>query len=151
MENISGLAAEIVVAFVIALATGAFTFMGFWRQAKADLEQEYLKRFNDKKWGVYTEFAKLLQAPPQDIFEDGRRQAAETAIASQIVLIGSDEVVRAFRDWRESMAVHGRAQRVTDEKLFLLVANMRRDLGIKYSNLEVDDLLGVLNPSMGGG
>ena len=125
--------------------------MGFWRQAKADLEQEYLKRFNDRKWDVYTEFAKLLQAPPQDIFEDGRRQAAKTAIASQIVLIGSDEVVRAFRDWRESMAVHGKAQRVTDEKLFLLVANMRRDLGIKYSNLEVDDLLGVLNPSLGDG
>ena len=151
MENIGGLAAEIVVAFVIALATGAFTFMGFWRQAKADLEQEYLKRFNDKKWGVYTEFAKLLQAPSLNTFETDYRQEAETAIASQIVLIGSDEVVRAFRDWRESVAVHGKAQRVTNEKLFALVANMRRDLGIKYSNLEVDDLLGVLNPSMGDG
>ena len=151
MDTINGLAAEIVIAFITALATGVFASMEVWRRKKADLEREFQKRFNEKKWEVYTEFAKLLQAPSLSTFEMDHRQEAETAIASQIVLIGSDEVVRAFRDWRESAAVHGKAQRVTSEKLFVLVANMRRDLGIKYSNLEVDDLLGVLNPSMGDG
>jgi hypothetical protein len=147
MNNISELMASIVVAFVSA----TFTFLGFWRKAKADLEQEYLRTFNSKKWEVYTEFTKLLQNLLADKSTDLpglEQQPEEIALASQLVLIGSDEVVRRFRDWRETSTVYGKSQKETREKLFVLVATMRNDLGIKHSKLEIEDLLGALKPGL---
>lgn len=151
MENISGLFVEIVVAVVAAFATGVLAYFGFWRKAKAELEQQYLITFNEKKWEVYTDFTKLLQKLLSDVsldLQNDDQTTAETALASQIVLIGSDEVVRAFREWREAVVIHGKSQQVTRKKLFTLVAKMRNDLGIKYSTLEVEDLLGALNPDL---
>ena len=149
MDNISGFFINIAGTLLVAAATSGLTFLGFWRKAKADLEQEYLKKFNSKKWEVYTEFTKLLQTFLADNSNDlsGWEQIpAEVPLASQLVLIGSDEVVRAFRDWRETSMVYGKAQKETKEKLFMLVAKMRNDLGIKYSKLEIEDLLGALEP-----
>jgi hypothetical protein len=146
MENFSKILLDVLTAVI----TAGLTFLGFWRKAKADLEQEYLKRFNDKKWDVYTEFTKSLQeflADKETDFSDPvHRSSEETALASQLVLIGSDEVVKAFRAWRETSMVYGRSQKEAKDKLFMLVATMRNDLGIKYSKLEVDDLLGALEP-----
>ena len=149
MENFS----KILLDVLTAVATAGLTFLGFWRKAKADLEQEYLKRFNDKKWDVYTEFTKSLQeflADKETDFSDPVRRSSseETALASRLVLIGSDEVVKAFRSWRETSMVYGKSQKESKEKLFILVATMRNDLGIKYSKLEVDDLLGALEPEI---
>ena len=149
MDNVSGLLASIVVLILTAFATSVSTSWVFWRQEKAKLEQEYLKRFNDKKWVVYTDFTKLLHSLFTDESSDlpGREQRpAEISIASQLVLIGSDEVVKAFRDWREASMVYGKSQKETKEKLFTLVVKMRNDLGAKYSNLEIEDLLGALEP-----
>ena len=145
MENIGGLLVNIATAVV----TAGLTFLGFWRKAKAELEQEYLKRFNDKKWEVYTEFTKLLHSFLTNNSADlagATRQQDEIVLASQLVLIGSDEVVRAFRDWRESSMAYGKSHAVAKEKLFNLVAKMRNDLGIKYSKLALEDLLGALEP-----
>jgi hypothetical protein len=150
MENASKLLVDIVVAIVAAIATGIVTSWLYWRQAKADLEKEYLKKFNEKKWVVYTEFTSLLQDllsdKETDFPELERHVSNETALASQIVLIGSDEVVKAFHAWRETSRVYGKTQKETREKLFILVATMRNDLGIKYSKLEINDLLGALEP-----
>ena len=151
MENISGLFTEIVVAVVAAFAANALAFFGFWRKAKAELEQSYLLKFNEKKWAVYTDFTQSLQKLLSDTLYDlgnDDQNATEAALASQIVLIGSDEVVRAFREWRQAVAIHGKSQQATRMKLFTLVAKMRNDLGIKYSTLEVEDLLGALNPDL---
>jgi hypothetical protein len=145
MDNFGGLLASIVVAGV----TAGFTFFGFWRQAKADLDKEYQSRFNTKKWEVYTEFTKLLQGILNEKsvdLADVTQQPAEIALASQLVLIGSDEVVRAFRDWRETSIAYGKSHTVAKEKLFNLVAKMRNDLGIKYSKLGIEELLGALEP-----
>ena len=145
MNNIGELLTSIVVAGV----TASFTFLGFCRQAKADLDKEYRSRFNTKKWEVYTEFTKLLYSLLTDKsvnLTEWEDQPSEISIASQLVLIGSDEVVRAFRDWRETSIVYGKSNKETKEKLFILVAKMRNDLGIKYSKLEIDDLLGALEP-----
>jgi hypothetical protein len=150
MGNANALLVEVIVAIVTALATGVFTSWGFWRMKKAELEKEYLKKFNEKKWEVYTEFTESLQnflADKETDFSDPVRSLSEeTALASQLVLIGSDEVVKAFRAWRETSMVYGRSQKEAKDKLFMLVATMRNDLGIKYSKLEVDDLLGALEP-----
>jgi len=150
MDNISGLLASIIVAILTAFVTGFITFWGFWRQAKADLDKEYQSRFNTKKWEVYTEFTKLLHGFLTNNSADlagTTQQQDEIVLASQLVLIGSDEVVRAFRDWRESSMAYGKSHAVAKEKLFNLVAKMRNDLGIKYSKLALEDLLGALEPS----
>jgi hypothetical protein len=152
MEKVTALLIEIIVAIVAALATSVFASWEFWRRKKAELEQEYLKKFNEKKWGVYTDFTKLLQdflADKSDNFHGWEQQPSEISLASQLVLIGSDEVVKSFRAWREASMVYGKSQKETKEKLFMLVATMRNDLGIKYSKLEVDDLLGALEPQVG--
>lgn len=149
MNNIDGFLANIVIAIVTAFATGCLTSWGFWRKAKAELEQEYLKRFNDKKWEVYTEFTKLLHSlltGKSTELTGLEQQLAEIALASQLVLIGSDEVVRAFHDWRETSIAYGKSHSASKEKIFYLVAKMRKDLGIKYSKLTVEDLLGALEP-----
>lgn len=149
MNNINELFVSIVVPIVTAFATAVLAYFGFWRKAKAELEQEYLKIFNNKKWEVYTEFTKLLHNFSTGQLDDlpGQEQlSAEITIASQLVLIGSDEVVRAFRDWRKTSMIYGKSQKETKERLFTLVVKMRNDLGIKYSKLEIEDLLGALEP-----
>ncbi|MBE0683777.1 MAG: hypothetical protein IH589_17870 [Anaerolineales bacterium] len=149
MDNINGLLVSIVVAILTAFATGFVTSWGYWRQAKAQLEKEYQSRFNTKKWEVYTEFTKLLHGFLINNSVDlagATQQQNEIVLASQLVLIGSDEVVRSFRDWRESSMAYGKSHAVAKEKLFNLVVKMRNDLGIKYSKLALEDLLGALEP-----
>lgn len=148
MDSSSGLLVEVVIAIITAIATSVFASWEFWRRKKAELEQEYLKKFNEKKWEVYTDFTKLLQDLLADKLEM-EQQPAEILLASQLVLIGSDDVVRAFRVWKETSMVYGKSQVETKEKLFMLVATMRNDLGIKYSKLEVEDLLAALEPQIG--
>ena len=148
MDNISGLLVNIATA----VATGFVTSWVYWRQARADLDKEYQSRFNTKKWEVYTEFTKLLHSFLMSNSADlagATQQQDEIVLASQLVLIGSDEVVRAFRDWRESSMAYGKSHAVAKEKLFNLVAKMRNDLGIKYSKLALEDLLGDLEPGSG--
>lgn len=149
MNNIYDLLSSILITILTAFATGIITSWVYWRNKKAELEQEYLKRFNEEKWEVYTEFTKLLYNLLLDEtvdFPGWGQLPAEVVIASQLILIGSDDVVRAFRDWRETSMVYGKSQVETKQKLFLLIAIMRNDLGVKYSKLEVEDLLGALEP-----
>jgi hypothetical protein len=138
---------NLILTSVTALATAAFTFWGYWRHAKADLEKEYLSRFNTKKWEVYTEFAKLAPELMGNEIPSGSISTEIVSIdslASQIVLAGSDKVVTAFRIWRETAHVYGQGNELTKAKLFDLIAEMRRDLGNMYTRLNMDDLLGAL-------
>ena len=150
MNVLDNLTIGFLTSVLSAFATGAITFWGFWRKEKAELEKEYSSRFNSKKWEVYTEFTKLVH----EIMGDGPAslthitgRPTEGSLASQIVLIGSDKVVNAFRVWRETNLAYGQAHVITTEKLFELIAEMRRDLGNKYTRLSMDDLLGSLEPS----
>ena len=66
------------------------------------------------------------------------------SLASQIVIAGSDKVVTAFRIWRETARAYGLGNELTRVKFFSLIAEMRRDLGNKYTRLDMGDLLGAL-------
>ena len=134
---------------IVSAVTAAITFWGFWRREKAELEKEFSSRFNSKKWDVYTEFIKLA---PQLINGNANEENIPTEIysvdslAAQIVLAGSDDVVTAFRIWREANETYEYGHEVIKEKLSRLIAQMRKDLGNKYTQLEVDDVIGALKP-----
>jgi len=87
----------------MALATAFLTSWGYWRNAKADLEKEYSSRFNTKKWEVYTAFTALV---PEIIgaeainVDEPAELPSVNSLASQIVIAGSDKVIKAFGVWR---------------------------------------------------
>lgn len=146
MNDENGLLAEILVSSIVAIASAVLTIFGFWRKAKAELEQEYLKRFNEKKWEIYTKFTKALQVLM--VFDGshvGNREL-ETHLVSQFVMIASDDVLHAMREWRLTGTSFGYSADETREKLYSLLVEMRNDLGIKYSRMGADDLLEVLIP-----
>ena len=153
------IANEIVVAFLTAVGTAvvtaSVTFVGYWRKARADLESEFSRRFNNRKWEVYTEFTKLLYqnlAGIQRNFDvpfPNFNESDLISIASQIMLSGSDNVIHAFRLWRESVHVNGPGDDLSKQRLTSLVVEMRRDLGNKFTKLEMEDLSGVLRSDTG--
>lgn len=151
---IENLGFSILVAFCTALATAAVTFWGSWRQVKADLQKEYEGRFNEQKWNVYSKFMK---------FEGQKSLAASTAnwelfrkldsehadLISGLLLVASDEVIRAYNDyWRferrissAPIKVGERPQWLDEEnrKRMVIVNAMRKDLGYK-SKLDSEEL-----------
>jgi hypothetical protein len=141
----------ILISLGVAVVTGpiaAFiTSRGIWKKARADLENEFSSRFNTRKWEVYTEFTKFLRGHiNQDRNNRDNYPAEELAsLASQVLLAGSDKVVKAFRSWLESIKVYGPGDDITRDKLFMLVLEMRRDLGNKKTRLESNDLWGALS------
>jgi hypothetical protein len=149
---------DVLVNFVVSLlptvATAFLTsyvaYLWSWKKARADLENEFLSRFNTRKWDVYTEFTKFLHKSINDnrdnpgIVTPISMDEGLISLAPQVLLAGSDKVVSAFRLWRESTQVYGLGDEATRDKLFKLVVEMRKDLGNKHTKLEIADLLGAL-------
>jgi hypothetical protein len=152
MAVLDNLTVTILTTVVTTLIAAVPAFWGVWRKAKADLENEFLSRFNTKKWEVYTEFLKIAPQTTVSELPDAQPSAdlmAVNSLASQVVLAGSDKVVTAYRVWRETARVYGQGNQLTRIKLFNLVVEMRRDLGNKYTRLDMDDLLGALELESG--
>jgi len=149
MDAIDGALISFVTAVLTALVTASITFIGYWRKARADLESEYSKRFNNKKWEIYTEFTRFLHkniGEEQDSYENSSLSDSDLInLVSQIMLVGSDKVISAYRNWRVSANVKGIGDVATKQKLFLLIVEMRRDLGNKSTKLDFDDLLESLS------
>ncbi|NWG35673.1 MAG: hypothetical protein HXY42_14680 [Chloroflexi bacterium] len=133
---------------LIPAAIGSYLAYHFSRRkGRDDLEIEFSSRFNDRKWEAYTEFAKFLHR-----YLGGRRDESDdpfddqlVPLASQILIAGSDEVVRSFRLWREAATVYGDGDNAAREELYSLVLEMRRDLGNRRTRLETETVWGVLN------
>jgi hypothetical protein len=147
MGIMDGILGEVIVMIISAIATSVCTSWLYWRKARSDLEREYLSRFNTQKWAVYTRFVQSLQSLLNiESAESAGAAYQEMVFASQISLIGSDEVVKTFRRWREVNRIYGKSHTLARERLFDLVVRMRNDLGVKYSKLSAEDILGVLDP-----
>lgn len=154
MQIFDNILITLITAVITSSVAGVVASRQYLNQKKADLEAEYSSRFNTKKWEVYTEFTSLVRdivkpfVDPSTAWPDSLHipQDQFLKIASQIVLIGSDDVVKAFHAWRETGLAHGQAHRETKKKLFELIAEMRRDLGNNYTQLSMEALLGSLDP-----
>ncbi|MEP0803979.1 MAG: hypothetical protein HRF47_00700 [Chloroflexota bacterium] len=147
MNSSDSVIIEFLKTVVTALVTAYVTFWVNWRKARTDLENEFQRRFNDKKWEVYTKFMKFLHRYTDKKRDDldNNSDSELILLASQILLAGSDKTVEAFRLWRESAKVHGDDDEITKEKLFKLIREMRRDLGNRQTRLESDILWNMLN------
>lgn len=132
---------------ITALGTAFVAFWGYWRKARAELESELQRRFNEKKWEVYTEFTKFLHRYMADSPNhfDGSMPATTAddliPLSSQITLIGSDKVVEAHSLWRQAAKDLGPGEEATRQLLYKLVVEMRRDLGNQHTKLEYEELL----------
>lgn len=134
-----------------AFATAFFTSRFYARQARADLEKEFESRFNERKWTAYQQFGTLLK----DVLSSakfGRTEKDKSRFLRsfyeflpQVWLVASDDVVRAFLDWRRSAAA-ATERDVSHEaivELFDILVAMRRDLGYKETDLKPSELLGT--------
>jgi hypothetical protein len=122
-------------------------------EIERQLSADYSRRFNEKKWAVYVEFVRMLKG----LFEfelkelDGddpefHRFQKESerdllVVASQLLLIGSDEVIKAFADWRTLHYVNGFKDRVALNAYIKLVNEMKFDLGHQNSQVNMYDML----------
>ena len=134
----------------MALATAYFTSRFYVRQATADLQTEFERRFNDWKWQVYIGFAATLR----DVLLATKDQRLEKHMGkfirqiyefiSQLWIVGSDDVVRAVLKWRRSsQQLEGSGQDNAESLVSLaeILIAMRRDLGYTATNITARDVL----------
>ena len=151
---------QILLSFITSIATAVFAYFLLWRQAKADLMKEYETRFNEKKWDAYIRLIRLFpkfeennynlyknvlsptpEAKIQFFNRDNEINDELNQIESEILLIGSDDVLYKFKKWRN----HAHQFSYFDDGVMKLrtamINAMREDLGksksdIDYSRLE---------------
>ena len=151
MIDQDSLITAITPALITSIATTLITSLLYWRKAKADLQKEYESKFNSKRWEVYLKFIDLVRI----IFYreksiDGHNvELSEDEIlslASQVLLIGSNDVVEAFSVWRKLARERSVYDNQTKEKLVLLINEMSKDLGNRSSRLEYETIRGIFSP-----
>ena len=124
----------ILVSFLTALLTATFTFIGYWRKAKAELQREYKSRFNEKKWEVYQDFALYLARVAQDNYVIDPDDLLKAS--NELILVGSDEVIDAFNNFVSNSRAEGQNE-IISRKMTAVLNEMRKDLGYKSkSDLE---------------
>ena len=116
------------VAFLTALITAAFTFLGYWRKAKAELQKEYESRFNEKKWEVYQDFVLYLANIAQDDYSIDSVDLIKAI--NELILVGSDEVINAFNDFVSNSKMESK-NKIKSKKMIAVINEMRKDLGYK--------------------
>jgi len=135
-----------------AAATAWFTARFYYLRASAELQAEFQSRFNERKWQAYTDFADTVR----ELLEDVRRPAGKRKdinkhflprlykFTAALWLVGSDEVIRAVGDWRETSNKAADDASAGPEGIVALVnilIAMRRDLGNLESKIEPRDIL----------
>ena len=138
-----------ILGSVLLSAIGSFLYV---RQAKIDLVNEYEKRFNEKKWKTYLEFATnvVKQVNAASTPEHNLVSAADMeldSLTAELLLVGSDAVVISYRQWRQFEQVNGKRDTETLYALFDVVIEMRKDLGNSATKVNLEHLLGMLVPN----
>ena len=124
------------------------------QRLQADLEKEYQSRFNERKWEVYADFAKIIRDMISTLKESESKQKQEQKkslrklhdFVGDLWIVGSDDVVLAYNAWRATSSFD--EDRRTEEQnsqvlmdLMQIIIEMRRDLGYSSSKIEPPDLL----------
>lgn len=111
------------------------------RQLKADLQKEYVSKFNMKRWESYLGMNDLIQGiyyKGQNV-EGGELNLEDKIrlMRTQILLIGSNDVIKAFGFWQKQRQ-HGDYLEETKERLHNLIEEMRKDLGLQESKFDLE-------------
>lgn len=138
---------------LVAIITAFVSSTLYIRQVRADLQKEYASRFNERKWTVYTDFAKVVS----EVFKEAKKGAIKNPdrymsilhdIAASLWIVGSDRVIGAYIDWQEFThnVAQGRKEDINFQslrKLAQIVIEMRKDLGYINDRATADDLLSL--------
>jgi hypothetical protein len=124
--------ASIITAFITALATATFTYLGYWRQVEVDLKKEFASRFNEQKWKAYQDFM-IMQSRMANAMKP---ESAEVKIA--LLLVASDEVIKAYNQY-VSLSFQEENREKRHKSVAKMIAEMRKDLGYD-SKVNPDDL-----------
>jgi hypothetical protein len=140
----------IIVAALPGIITAYFGTRFYTRQAKADLQKEFENKLNERKWKTYTDFAEMVRYMIEAAKNSQNTRVMDDfgsklmGFAGSLWIVGSDEVIRAFNDWRKiQQGVNGKAPDPKEGliKLFDIIVAMRRDLGYTGSQTNARDLL----------
>ena len=129
------------------MATAILSSKFYTRKVKADLQKEYESRFNEKKWVIYTGFADYIRKNIE-ITKGIDKTHPNTEMVKKygefvggLWIVGSDEVIKAFLDWKSLSANNTMYNQEYFEKLVEIMIEMRKDLGYKNSKITTKDLL----------
>jgi hypothetical protein len=120
------------------------------QQFQADLQKEFSSRFNERKWETYEHFANIIRRLMENVSNKHLKQNQSKIIqelygfTGNLWIIGGDNVIRAFNDWRRSAPSEDADIGQKMQMLILLmqiVIEMRKDLGYESSAILPEDLL----------
>lgn len=138
----------IVTSAVTALIVGFFGFVFYVWRTKIALQDEYERRFNNKKWEEYTKFAyiipKMMKTLGDTTLAAGEKIRRMTVHLSELAafstsfwLVASDGVVRKYLAWQATTRY--------SEAYFLSLGNivieMRKDLGYESTQVGSAELI----------
>lgn len=155
---------QILITVITAFATAILAYLGFWRQAQAELYKDHKTKFNEKKWEVYTTFTSMLpilveinrlveikhynkKLSPEDEtrLEDLPKcyKVLKGKAENDTLLIGSKNVVEYYLEWESRTFFNNAKDEYVVEILIKLINAMREDLGEEKSNIDFKSLDGL--------
>ena len=142
----SDLAITLVIAIAapitVSLVAGYFSVRQYAQQARVDIRRELESQLNEQRRDLYFDFRKTMT----DILTQataGKPQyklnKAMMDLATRLLLVGSDEVMAKFLQWRET------GQQTNPEGVLIGFASMfiemRKDIGYSTTDLTERDVL----------
>ncbi len=142
---------QILLSIITALITAGFAYLGFWRQAKAELKKEFQNKFNNRKWDAYQEFIdqislmRLMSSKFYGVLKENQKEEYFKLddqlyrnldqVESEILLVGSNIVVSAYIKWRREFLGTTYDNAETFKAMIELLNSMRVDLGLEKSDI----------------
>ena len=151
MNNFWSLIISAIITIVGSIVVSVITNKTILRKTKEEIDILFKKKYNEKRWDLYTEFITLTQAMISSIHDSNIRfhSFAQnlSGIGTKVMLISSDDVVKKYGSWRILSDVNGVGDLESLKKLFELINSMRIDLGNVESELGLDELLKTIVPN----
>ena len=151
MNNFWSLIISAIITIVGSIVVSVITNKTILRKTKEEIDILFKKKYNEKRWDLYTEFITLTQAMISSIHDSNIpfHSFAQnlSGIGTKVMLISSDDVVKKYGSWRILSDVNGVGDLESLKKLFELINSMRIDLGNVESELGLDELLKTIVPN----
>lgn len=120
------------------------------RKVRVELLQEYNKKFNQKRWEVYIEFIEYVSFlihndTDHQNYDDIFKQQKLSGIEQKILLIGSNELIKALGEWKVVSRVNGGRSIEAVDSMTKVINLMRNDLG-EPNELFKEQILNIIHP-----
>ena len=124
----------IFITIVTAIITSTFTYLGYFRKARADLEKEYQMRVNEQRWLVYKDFVGIVST-----LDSKSEPASLVDVTRELLLVASDDVVKSYNNFMMQSTPDN-----IENLAMNVVREMRKDLGYN-TTISNEDLMSLRN------